>query len=552
VAAVLIAFMLVAAACGSDDSDSGSGNGVEGGETSENGVAGGEFVDLGTFLGDPPEHIDPALNVTLDAYQVINALYDGLTEIDSTDPDNPEVVPLVADSFESNDDATVWTFHIRDGQEFSNGEAIVPSSFVRGWERASDPDFAGDYSYLMNFIQGGAEKLAGDADTLEGVVADDDAMTLEVTLSAPYANFPAVAGFQLFFPMPSAVDDLDDQNDWENGLMIGNGPYMLESPRTDQEIVLVKNDNWKGDFNQETWDDRLDKITFVVSADVDSAYNSFEAGEGNDANIPPGRAQEADDNYATTLDVNILGSYYYQFNMSDPTVGGPENVLLRQAISQAIDREDINTAVYDGTRTIPTGVTPRGIPGFAEGLCDYCSYDPDAAQEAFDQWKAEGNELTDPILIDFNPDNGHEPVVQIIVDNLNAIGIDAQANPGDVETYFSDLSDGACHFCRAGWYADYPTYDNFMFDLFTQGSSNNYGYANDEFDDLVAEAKSTVDPDDQAALFQQAEDILLNEDIGVVPINWYLGDYVYNPETVARFPQTNLGLIQWEQVQLVG
>jgi ABC-type transport system substrate-binding protein len=157
VAAVLIAFMLVAAACGSDDSDSGSGNGVEGGETSENGVAGGEFVDLGTFLGDPPEHIDPALNVTLDAYQVINALYDGRTEIDSTDPDNPEVVPLVADSFESNDDATVWTFHIRDGQEFSNGEAIVPSSFVRGWERASDPDFAGDYSYLMNFIQGGAE-----------------------------------------------------------------------------------------------------------------------------------------------------------------------------------------------------------------------------------------------------------------------------------------------------------------------------------------------------------------------------------------------------------
>ena len=44
--------------------------------------------------------------------------------------------------------------------------------------------------------------------------------------------------------------------------MIGNGPYMLESPRTDQEIVLVKNDNWQGDVNGETWPDRLDKITF--------------------------------------------------------------------------------------------------------------------------------------------------------------------------------------------------------------------------------------------------------------------------------------------------
>ena len=67
------------------------------------------------------------------------------------------------------------------------------------------PDFAGDYSYLLNFIDGGAEKLAGEADTISGVVADDEAMTLTVTMDAPYSNFDAVAGFQLFFPMPEAA-----------------------------------------------------------------------------------------------------------------------------------------------------------------------------------------------------------------------------------------------------------------------------------------------------------------------------------------------------------
>ena len=82
-------------------------------------AAGGDFVDLGTFVGDPPEHIDPALNSTLDAYQVINAIYDGLTDIDATDPANPEIVPHVAESFEANDDASVWTFTIRDGQAFA-------------------------------------------------------------------------------------------------------------------------------------------------------------------------------------------------------------------------------------------------------------------------------------------------------------------------------------------------------------------------------------------------------------------------------------------------
>ena len=152
--ALILGLSLVAAACGGDDDDSDSGSsGEEGGEEA---VAGGELVDLGTFVGDPPEHIDPALNVTLDAYQVVNALYDGLTEIDISDPENPQAVGQVAESWESNEEATEWTFTIRDGLTFSDGTEVLPSSFTRAWERASDPDFAGDYSYLFSFIEGGA------------------------------------------------------------------------------------------------------------------------------------------------------------------------------------------------------------------------------------------------------------------------------------------------------------------------------------------------------------------------------------------------------------
>ena len=546
----LLTVMVVAfAACGGDDDDSSSGGSDSTNSTTE-GKSGGEFVDLGTFVGDPPEHIDPALNVTLDAYQVVNALYDGLTEIDSSDPKNPEVKPLVAESFEPNADATEWTFKIKDNQKFSNGEQILPSSFVRAWERASNPDFAGDYSYLFSFIEGGQAKLDGEATSLSGVTADDSAMTLTVKLSAPYSNFATVAGFQLFMPMPKAVDELTDQNAWENGLMIGNGPFKLEKPRTDQEIDLVPNDQWAGDiFGNKT--PKLDRIVFKTTADPDTAYNSFEAGEGDNANIPPGRVKEAQDNYATTLDVSILGSYHFEIKADDPVVGGAKNKKLRQAISQAIDREEINDAVYEGTRTTSTGITPIGIPGAEEGLCDYCAYDPEAAQQAFDDWKADGNSQSGPIKIQFNAGAGHEDVVQIMIDNLSAIGIQAEAQPFPTETYFSSLSDGACQICRSGWYADYPTYDNFMYDLFSTDSigGNNHGfYSNPKFDDLVAKAKSETDPKQQGEDFRSAEKILLNDDIGVIPINWYRGDYVYNPKTVSNFPQTNLGLILWEQV----
>jgi oligopeptide transport system substrate-binding protein len=557
--AALCALTILAAACGDDD-DEGTDEGGPGttagdGETPDTSdlgdvQAGGEMIDGGTFVGDPPEHLDPQLNVTLDAYQVVNAMFDGLTEIDTSDAANPETKPLVAESFESNDDATEWTFTIRDGMAFSDGAEILPSTFVDSWERATDPDFAGDYSYLFNFIEGGAEKLDGTADTISGVTADDEAMTLTVTLTAPYANFPTVAGFQQFFPMhPDSIDNPA----YENELMLGNGPYMLESPRTEDEIVLVKNDAWTGDINGETWPDRLDKITFVTTDSPETAYAALEAAEVDTANIPPGQVTEADENYGTTLDVAVLGVYYYDFNWTDPTLGGEDNVLLRQAISQAIDRETINEQVYDGTRTLPTGITPPGIPGQQEDLCQYCSYDPEAAQAAFDEWVAAGNEITEPIQVDFNADAGHEDVVSIIVQNLAEIGIDAVPNPRPSETYFTELADGACHFCRAGWYADYPTYDNFTYDLFHSDAigGNNHGqYSNPDFDALIDEAKATIDAEAAGELYRQAEEILLNEDIATVPLNFYRGDYVWNDTKLANFPQSPLGLIQWEAIAL--
>jgi len=547
--ALFLGLSLVAAACGSDDEGSGNNND---GTAAPDGAKGGDFIDLGTIVGDPLEHIDPALNSTLDAYQIINAVYDGLTDIDATDPANPKIVPHVAESFEPNDDASVWTFKIREGQTFAGGEEILPSTFQRSWERAAD--LAGDYSYLLTFLDGGAERLDPDApaDSISGIAVDDEAMTLTVTLDAPYSNFDAVAGFQLFMPTPQEA--VDAGAEWENQAMFGNGPYKMETARTDEEIKVVKSDEWTGDYNQDTWDDRLDSITFRVTADPDTSFNSFEAGEGDNGQIPPARVADVEATYGSTLDVAILGSYHFDFNDRAPEIGGEKNLKLRQAISMAIDREEINEAVYNGSRTTSTGITPDGIPGFKEGICDYCAYDAEGAQAAFDEWKAAGNEQAAPLKIQFNADAGHEPVVAIVVDNLAAIGIEAVAEPFPTETYFSQMADGGCVFCRSGWFADYPTYDNFMFDLFhsTSLDGNNYGFANDKFDGLVDEAKATVDKDEQAALFQEAEAVLLNEQTMAVPINWYRGDYVYDEDRVANFPQTNFGLILWEQVVVKG
>jgi ABC-type oligopeptide transport system substrate-binding subunit len=545
--AVFLGLSLVAAGCGDDDE---GGGGDTDGDTEEETAAGGEFIDLGTIVGDPLEHIDPALNTTLDGFQITNALFDGLTEIDFSDEDNPELKGLVAESWEPNEDATEFVFKIKEGLEFSNGDPILPSTFKSSWERASDPDFAGDYSYLMNFLKGGAEKLAGEAEEITGVVADDEAMTLTTTLAAPYANWPTVAGFQLFYPLPEESND--DPAAYENGLMVGNGPYKLESPRSDTETVLVKNESWGGDFNGDTWDDRLDKITFLTQKDPDTAYAAFEAGEGDNSTIPPGQWGAAKENHANTIR-QALGTRYFEVNSENPAIGGEENVKFREAIMLAINREEISEAVYDGTNPVATSIIPPGVPGFTEGICEFCKYDPEGAKAALAEWEGAGNSQSEPLKIQLNADAGHEPVVQVIIDNLKEVGIEAVADPFPTETYFSQLAEGACVMCRSGWYADYPTADNFTYDLFHSDAigGNNHGmYSNPEFDALIDQAKATTDVDEANELYSQAEDILLNQDIGVVPYLYYSLDYVYNGDKVAEFPVNTLGLILWEQVKL--
>src|SRR3546814_9872777 len=105
-------------------------------------------------------------------------MYDGLTEIDNSDPENPQIVPLLAEYYEPNEDATVWTFTLKEGKKFSNGEEIFPSTFKRSWERAAA--MGGDYGYLLTFIVRGARAHATPGSALSGGVADDGAMHPEV------------------------------------------------------------------------------------------------------------------------------------------------------------------------------------------------------------------------------------------------------------------------------------------------------------------------------------------------------------------------------------
>ncbi len=513
----------------------------------------GELVDAGTLSFGPPEHLDPALNSFTDSYQITNALYDGLTDVDTSDPASPRVVPAVASAVSTNADATVWTFTIGTGQRFSNGEPVLPSSFVRGWNRAARLD--GDNSYLARVIQGSAGVIAGTAQEMTGLVADDGARTLTVTLTGPETNFDAVVSHQFFSPMPAAVDGLTDQTTWDTGLMVGNGPYMLESARTDQQIVLVANPNWHGS-TLGTTSPALTRITFQVTTDLYTGYDAVQAGRAGIAAAPAERFTEARNSLGVTFDTPGPGSHLWLVNSNSPRLGGDANLKLRQAIALSIDRDAVNRTAYSGSRILATGLVPPVVPGYRAGLCDVCRYDPAAAKAALDEWSAAGNTLSTPITLQYNAGAGNEAMVQLVIEQLAAAGIPAVGEADDdAANYFTMLTEGKCKdMCRSSWVSDFPTYDGFLYDGFHQasiGAGNMGPFVDSDFDRLVDAGRATPDKARAAQTFNQAESLLLNQ-VGVIPMSWLADPYVYDRSRYANVQLAANGLVRWEEITIVG
>jgi len=514
---------------------------------------GGTFIDGAQLVADNLTSYDPGLVQTLDESQVTTAIYDGLTEFDFTDKEKPVLKGLLAEKFEPNADATVWTFTIKKEMTFDNGDPVLPSSFKFAWERNARASFASPYGYLISYVKDGAsmQKENSTVTTLDAIKADDEAMTLEVTLESANADFAAIVSHPFFGPLPEKLVK-EHMDDWGTTLMVGNGPFKMEAAANEQEVVLVRNDKWGGNV---LGDEKanLDRIEFKIQKDPEGGYTAFEAGDTMSASIPPGKFGAAQKDHNNTVKSGTLGVYFFVFGFkNNPQLsdeGGKDNSLLRKAISMAIDREQINQKVYEGTRNLPTGVVPPGIPGFKKDLCKFCAFNIDESKKLLQEWKDAGGTLNGPITINFNTGGGHEDVVSIVQENLKAIGIESTTDPIS-EKYFGTMAKGGCRFCRAGWYADYPTYGNFTLDLFSTtavGGNNNGSFSDTKFDDLLAKAQAEVDDTKRGELYNQAEEYLLNDRMAVVPFNWYTGDQVYG-DKVVNYDQPPLGIILWERV----
>ncbi|MDQ2683854.1 MAG: peptide ABC transporter substrate-binding protein [Chloroflexota bacterium] len=513
-----------------------------------------EQVFYHTGVYEDPTSFDWNLNLYCNAEEETFA---GLLTFD----ENLVAVPDWAESFESNEDATVWTFRIRpDNQGWTDGTPVTAGDFVYSWGRQLNPANAAAYAGFLIDIKGAnafnnSRAYGADADgnplaeeaeddplfgkMLEesdlGIVAIDD-WTLEVTMQGPRAYFPQVVAYQAAVPAPRwKVEELGDE--WalnNNGEpIVSNGPFKVDAWNKGQSLEMSKHEGY--------WDAEniaLDRVIEPISPSTNEVL-LFEQGEGDQkvdwAVLPAGDYERymADPELAQLVSPYV----YYGIWMLNPqvTVAPFDNPAVRKALSHAVDRDRLAT-VTQGLVTPGYCMVPQGVYGFLDdpALAEIQKFDPQMAMDALVGTEFEGGQNWPEITMWmraneelYNANIMAEDIVAQLKDNL---GMDVQIQQVPQSNFSEQLFENTWQLIFIRWWYDYPDPNNGYGDMFysRKASGKRQAYSSDAFDDLVEQGKAEPDPEKRLEIYRQAEEII-QTDVGYMPLVYRVDNYVFKP-----------------------
>ena len=444
-----------------------------------------------------PRSIDP-FDADAAGLAVVSQLFDPLMRYDFA---AGELVPLVAESVAVNDTATLFTFKLREGLSFSNGDTVDATSFKRAWERLVDPDGAAaqlyessPWAYLLTLVQGYDALSTGTAGELSGVICPDE-LTLQVVLSRPYADFPLLCAHPALAPVPAAA--LDDAEAF-HARPFGNGVFALT-------------DVWdgKGDLglSRVAKDASGPSVTLILEDDTASAFNELEAGDVDVAEVPVEQLEAAEDAFGPKTEGVVLAEGAHLLATPEPTVvfltcnmAQPpfDDADVRRALSLAIDREALCDKVYRGAYAPASSPVPPCIAVDGDGVWPYAAYDPERAGQLLELTypAAEDGSRELEVEIAFPKGGANEKLLDAVASDLKAVGVSVKTEAVAWKDLVGRFRTGAFSCGLASWTPDAPSLDSVLFPLFRSGvaAAGNYArYQDAEIDTALDAARATVD-----------------------------------------------------------
>src|SRR6266540_232491 len=456
------------------------------------------------LVGTDPITLDPACASDAGSAEYIVEIFSGLVSFDK----DLNIVPDVAESYQVSPDGTVYTFHLRSNVLFHDGSRrIVADDFKFSMERALNPDTLSTVgeAYLDDIV-GAKEFARGQAEEVTGIKAVND-NTLEITIDAPKEYFIS----KLTYPTAFVVDRREvgdstcfEGEDWTLSPN-GTGPFKLSEFVLGQRMVLESNSDYYLDPKPS-----LKQVTYVLSGG--SSLVMYENDEIDLTGVGINDIERIrDPNEPLNAELHEseqLDTFYIGFNLEEPPF---DDVRVRQALAMSIDKQAIASSVLIDLVTPAKGILPPGMPGYNEDLAGL-PYDPDEARRLLEE--AGGPDILDgATILASGVGASPGPVLDAIVSLWEQeLGATIEIEQEETGIFFRDIKEGNFKVSSQGWVADYQDPQNFLDLQFHSASPlNDTKYSNADVDQLLEQARSEKDPSARLGLYQQAEEIIVQD-----------------------------------------
>ncbi|MDF1755343.1 MAG: peptide ABC transporter substrate-binding protein [Verrucomicrobiales bacterium] len=477
--------------------------------------------------GAEPKALDPHLVSSVGDSNILRAMFEGLVTYHPSDDSKNE--PGVAERWESNPDATEWTFYLRKDAKWSNGDPVTAHDFVYSFGRLLHPEMGGPYTSMLYILKNAAKYNKGEIKSMDqvGVRAEGDHL-LHCTLENPAPFFPDVVKHTTFLPVHKATIEkygsmTDHFTKWQvPGNSVSNGAFKLTKWRINGYVQVDKNPHY--------WDAENVKLNAIRFFPMDNAFTeerAFRNGLLHVTYVTPssliGRYRKMEN---TPLRAETYsGTYFYRFNTTRELSG---NIHFRRALSAAIDRQRIVEFVTAGGQQPAYGFTPPSEGGYQPP--DRVAFDPEAAREHLRKAGFESGADVPKFVLFINTSESHKDIAVAIQDmwktHLGIDGIEIQNQEWKV--YQKTIQDLNYDVARAGWIGDYVDPDTFLSLFTTNNTNNSTGWSNPDYDRKMVEASRLFKVEERYAKLQEAEDILLDE-LPITPLYWYTSVYLIDP-----------------------
>ncbi|MCJ1764108.1 peptide ABC transporter substrate-binding protein [Mammaliicoccus sciuri] len=497
---MMLAAVLVLSACSSGGGSKGKSD---------------ETLDL-QINGDIPT-MDSAMATDGLSFDMFFQTMEGLYTLDKDD----KAIPAVAKGDPKiTNDGKKWTVKLRDDAKWSNGDPVTAHDFVFAWRKVVDPDTASEYAYILYDIKNAEEINSGDKKPEElGVKAvDDHTLEFELTKSLPY--YKELLSFGTFMPQNEKfVKKQGDKYGTTVKTTLYNGPFKMTEWKTDDKVTLEKNDDY--------WDKdkvKLNKVNYKVVKEASTAVNLYETNKLDIVDLPAEQVKKYKDDKAFNTELDTV-TYYFKLN--EDTVPEFKNEDFRLAFAKAIDKEAyVKNNLNNGS--IPTdNFVPKDFvkdskgKEYQDGVKNTNQYNVKEAKEHYEKAKkALGKDKFTIELMTYDKDTAKrdaEYFKEQLEKNLDGVTIKIKQQP--FKQKLDLVSKGEYEMSLENWIPDYPDPMTFLELYVTDGSHNNTGWSNKEYDSIIKAADSSLasDPDKRLSELQRAEGMLLNE-AGIVPL----------------------------------